>query len=87
VELTNQLFDLSKSESIPPADVPADIKQKFQQKLEEEIKHASAILQSKNVDIETINEYNKLKEELSKHRLSTEDATRLISILQCSRQI
>ena len=36
-ELTNQLFDISKSESLPPAN-PADIKQKFheKQKLEEE---------------------------------------------------
>ena len=37
--------------------------------------------------IETINEYNQLKEGLSKHNLSIEDATRLLSILQTIKQI
>jgi len=89
VDLTNQLFDISKSESIPPVEVPLCIKQKFddKQKVEEKIKEADTTLQSKNVDIETINEYIQLKEHLSKHNLSLEDPTRLLSILQTIRQI
>nr|MDQ6864837.1 hypothetical protein [Thermoproteota archaeon] len=88
IELTNQLFDVSKSESIPPAEVPGRIKQKLveKQRLEDQIQEAGAILQSKNVDIETINEYNRLKEHLSKYNLSLEDPTRLL-LLQTIKQI
>ena len=89
VDLTNQLFDITKSESIPPAEVPVFTKQKLEEKnrLEEQIQEAGAILKSKNVDIETINQFNQLKEHLSKHDLSLEDPTRLLSILQTIRQI
>jgi hypothetical protein len=85
----NQLFEIAKSESIPLVEVPICIKQKFddKQKLEEKINEADAILQSKNVDIGTIIEYNQLKEGLSKHNLSLEDPTRLLSILQTIKQI
>lgn len=88
-DLTNQMFDIAKSESIPPAEVPIYIKQKLEEKqrLDEQIQEAGALLQSKNVDIETINEYNQLKEHLSKHNLSLEDPTRLLLILQTIRQI
>ncbi|PWU79443.1 MAG: hypothetical protein DLM72_17305, partial [Candidatus Nitrosopolaris wilkensis] len=80
---------LSTSESIPINALAEHIKQQQQEKqrLDEEIKQAGAILQSKNVDIETINEFTRLREELSKHRLSTEDTSRLLSILQTIRQI
>jgi hypothetical protein len=66
VDLTNQLFDITKSESIPPAEVPGCIKQKLKEKqqLEEQIQEGGAILQSKNMDIETINEFNQLREHL-----------------------
>ena len=89
IDLANQLFDIAKSESIPPAEVPLYTKQKFEEKqrLEEQIHEAGAILQSKNVDIETISEYIQLKEHLSKHNLSLEDPTRLLSILQTIKQI
>jgi hypothetical protein len=89
IDLTNQLFDIAKSESIPPAEVPVYTKQKLEEKnrLEEQIQEAGTVLQSKNVDIETINEFNQLKEHLSKHNLSLEDPTRLLSILQTIRQI
>jgi hypothetical protein len=42
VDLTNQLFNISKSESIPLEQVPEDIQQKLQQKhkIEEQIKEA-----------------------------------------------
>ena len=46
-----------------------------------------AILESTNVDVQTISEYTHLKEELSKYRLSTEDPTRLLSILRTIKQI
>ena len=89
IDFTNQLFDIAKSGSIPPAEVPVFTKQKLEEKnkLEEQIQEAGALLQSKNVDIETINDYNQLKEHLSKHDLSLEDPTRLLSILQTIKQI
>jgi hypothetical protein len=89
IVLTNQLFDIAKSESIPPAEVPVYTKEKLEEKqrLEEQIQEASSLLESKNVSIETIREYNQLKDHLSKHNLSIEDPTRLLSILQTIRQI
>ena len=89
IDFTNQLFDIAKSESIPPAEIPDIIKQKLEekQKLEKQIQEADALLHSKNVDIETIIEFIKLKERLSKHDLSLEDPTRLLSILQTIQQI
>ena len=89
IDLTNQLFDIAKSESISPDEVPDLIKQKLEEKqrLEEQIQEAGAILQSKNVDIETINEFVRLKEHLTKYNLSLEDPTRLLSILQTIKQI
>jgi hypothetical protein len=66
IDLTNQLFGITKSESIPPAEVPVFTKQKLEEKnrLEEQIQEADGVLQSKNVDIETINEFNQLREHL-----------------------
>jgi hypothetical protein len=89
IDLTNQLFDIAKSESIPPAEVQSHIIQKLEEKqgLEKQIQEAGAILQSKNVDIETINEFTKLKEDLSKHDLSLEHPTRLLLLLQTIKQI
>jgi hypothetical protein len=89
IDLTNQLFDIAKSESIPPAEIPGHINQKLgeKQRLEEKIQEAGAILQSKNADIETINEFIQLKEHLSKHDLSLEDPTRLLLLLQTIKQI
>jgi hypothetical protein len=56
IDLTNQLFDIAKSES---TDVPVYTKQKLEEKnrLEEQIQEAGTVLQSKNVDIETIHEF------------------------------
>ena len=50
----NQLFEISREESIPPDQVSDYIQQKIQEKqnIEETIKEADAILQSKNVSIE-----------------------------------
>jgi hypothetical protein len=51
IDLSNLLFDIAKSEAIPPVDVPIYTKQKLEEKnrLEEQIQEAGAILQSKNV--------------------------------------
>jgi hypothetical protein len=89
IDLTNQLFDISKSESILPAEVPVYTKQKLEEKqrLQEQIQEADVILKSKYVDIETINEFNRMKEHLNKHNLSLEDPTRLLSILQTIKHI
>jgi hypothetical protein len=59
VQYVNQLYDVSKEESIPPHEVSNYIKQKLEdkQKIDEQIKEADAILQSKNVSIEAINEH------------------------------
>jgi len=82
--IVNQLFNISKSESITLEQVPEYIQQKLQQKqkLEEQIKEAEAVLQSKNVAIETIDEHIHLKEELSKHSLSTKDITKLVNVIK-----
>jgi hypothetical protein len=84
VDLTNQLFNISKSESIPLEQVPEDIQQKLQQKhkIEEQIKEAESELQSKNVTIETIDEHIHLNEELSKHGLSTKDTAKLLNVIK-----
>ena len=89
IDLTNQLFDISKSESIPPAELPAYVKQKIEEKqtYEEQIQQAGAILEGKNLDIQTINEYKQLEEELKKHGLSIEDPHILVSVLKTIRHI
>jgi hypothetical protein len=56
------------------------------QKIDEEIKEADAILQSKNVSIEAINEHIQLKEELKKYRLSTKDSHRLVNLLVAAKE-
>jgi hypothetical protein len=89
IEVANRIAQLSRSDSIPLEHLENHVKQKEQEKqrLEQEIKHKRVILESTNVDVQTINEYKQLKDELSKHRLSTEDPTRLLSILQTIKQI
>ena len=89
IDVGNQVAQLSKSESIPLEDLEVHVKQKEEEKqrLDEEIEHKRAILESTNVDVQTISEYTHLKEELSKYRLSTEDPTRLLSILRTIKKI
>jgi hypothetical protein len=88
IELLNQLFNISRSESIPLDQVPGYIKEKIEekQKIEEEIKQADATLQSKNVSIQTINEHIQLDEELKKYRLSTKDIHRLLDLLLAAKE-
>jgi len=89
IDVANQIAGVSRSESIPLADLEMHVKRKEEeiQRLEEEIKHRRTVLESTNVDVQTISEYTHLKEELSKYRLSTEAPTRLMSILQTIKQI
>src|ERR687886_300441 len=88
IELVCQLYGMSKKESIPLDQIPDYIKQKLEekQKIDEEIKQADAILQSKNVSIQTINEYIQLKKELRKHGLATKDVHRLRDVLLASKK-
>ena len=50
-------------------------------KIEEELREAHAMLQSKNVTIDAINEHLKLKEELDKHGVSIQDVDKLLNLL------
>jgi hypothetical protein len=88
IQCFNQLFDISKSESIPLDHVPGYMKQKLEerQKIGEQIKEADAILRSKNVNIEATNEHIQLNEELHKHRLSTKDIHKLLNLLAAAKE-
>jgi hypothetical protein len=88
IELVNQVYEISKSESVPPDQLPNYVRQKLEekQKIDEEIKEADAILQSKNVSIEAINEHIQLKEELKKYRLSIKDSHRLVNLLETAKE-
>ena len=88
IDLVNQLFNISKSKSIPLEQFPEYIKQKLEdkEKLEEQIKEAEAVLQSKNVAIETIDEHFHLNEELSKHGLSTKDIGKFVNVIKNMEQ-
>jgi hypothetical protein len=83
VEHVNQLYDISKSESLPLEQVSSYIKQKLEEKrkIEEEIKQANDVLQSKNVSIEAINEHIQLNEKLNEHELSMQDIDKLLNVL------
>jgi hypothetical protein len=89
IDIANQVAQLSRSESIPLDGLVGHVKQMREEKqmLEEEIQQGRATLARTNVDIETISEYDQLKEHLSKHNLSLEDPTRLLSILKTIGQI
>jgi hypothetical protein len=80
-------FNISKEESISLGQIPDNIKQKLEEKrkIDEEIKEADAILQSKNVSIDAINEHIKLNEEFNKHGQSTHDIPRLLGLLKQSK--
>jgi hypothetical protein len=88
VELVNELFNISKAESIPLDQVPGYVREKLQekQKIDDEIKQADAILEGKNVSIEAINEHIQLNEELKKYRLSTKDIHKLLNLLVAAKE-
>ena len=88
VELLNQLFNISNTESIPLAQVSGYIKEKLEEKkkIDDEIEEADAILQSKNVSIEAINEHIQLNEELKNYGLSTKDVHSLLDLLLAAKE-
>jgi hypothetical protein len=83
IELVNELFNISRSESIPPDQVPEYIKEKLEEKkkIESELREADTMLQSKNVNIETLNEHIILNEKLNEHNLSFRDIDKLVNVL------
>jgi hypothetical protein len=83
IELVNQIYEISKSESVPPDQLPDYVKQKLEekQKIDEQIHQANAALQSKNVIVETINEHMKLNEKLNQYNLSFQDIDKLLNVL------
>jgi len=89
IELVNQLHDISKSESIPLDQVPGYIEGKLQekQKIDDEIKEAERNLQTKNVNIQAINEHLALNEKLKEHGLSTQDIDKLLNLLENAKEI
>ena len=88
IELVNQIYEISKSESVRPDQLPDYIKQKLEEKqrIDDDIQQADAILQTKNVAVEAINEYLKLNEELEKHGLSTHDIHKLVNVLSNAKK-
>src|SRR5919198_2626238 len=83
VDLVIQLFNISNTETIPPDQVSNYIREELEQKqkIDEAIKEANDILQSKNVDIETINEYVRLNEKLNEYNLSFQDTDKFLALL------
>ncbi|MFL6407875.1 MAG: hypothetical protein ACJ71F_12475 [Nitrososphaeraceae archaeon] len=82
-------YTKSQEESqFPPDQVPNYIKEKLEekQKIDDQIKEADAILQSKTLNIEAINEHIQLNEELKKYRLSTKDIHRLRDLLVAAKE-
>jgi hypothetical protein len=75
--------EITKSESVPPDQLSTYIKQKLEEKqrIEQEIHQANDVLESKNVAIESINDYIKLNGELEEHGLSTDNIHKLLSVL------
>ncbi len=61
--------------------------QKEIQRIKEEIEKAGAILEQKNVDIQTIDEYKRLESELNIYNLSMESPRKLVSVLHTINQI
>jgi hypothetical protein len=89
IDVANQVAQLSRSESKPLEELESHVKQKEEEKqiLEDEIKHRRAFLENLNVDIQTIEEYKQLKQELNKRGLSIEDPDRLLTILGTIKQL
>jgi hypothetical protein len=88
IELINQIYEISKSELVPPDQIPNYVRQKLEEKqtLDEQVKQADAILQSKNVNIETINEHIRLNEKLNEYNLSFQDIDKLLNVLTNTKE-
>jgi hypothetical protein len=83
IQYVNQLYDVSKAESLPLDQVSGYIREKLEQKqkIDDDIQQTDAILQSKNVNIEAINEHIQLNQKLNEHGLSVHNIDELLNIL------
>jgi hypothetical protein len=88
VEYVNQLFAVSREQSIPLHQVPNYIEQKLEEKkkIDDQIIQADTTLQSKNVNIETINEHIRLNQKLNEYNLSFQDIDKLLNVLTNTKE-
>jgi len=88
VEYVNQLFDISREQSIALEHVPGYVKEKLEekQKIDQDIKEANDELQAKNANIEAIDEYLRLKEELDAYGVSIQDIGNLLNVLSNAKE-
>jgi hypothetical protein len=84
----NQLFDISREQSIALEHVPGYVKEKLEekQKIDQDIKEANDELQAKNANIEAIDEYLRLKEELDVYGVSIQDIGNLLNLLSNAKE-
>ena len=80
------MYDVSKEQSILVHEVPTYAEKILvdNQRIDEQIKEADATLQSRNVNIEAINEHLKLKEELDKNGISIQNVDKLLTYYRSS---
>jgi hypothetical protein len=59
IEIVNQIYEITKSQCVPPDQLPEYIKQKLEEKqrIDEEIQQADTTLQAKNVTLEAVDEH------------------------------
>jgi hypothetical protein len=83
IQYVTQLYDVSKKESIPLDQVSEYIKEKLEdkQRIDDQIKEANAILQSKNMNIEAINEHIQLNQKLNENGLSMHNIDELLNLV------
>ncbi|MFL6315667.1 MAG: hypothetical protein ACJ73C_02865 [Nitrososphaeraceae archaeon] len=83
VQYVNQLYDVSKEESIPLDQVSNYIEKKLEEKkkIDDQIIQADTALRSKNVSIEAINEHIQLNEKLNEYGLSTHNIDELLNLV------
>jgi hypothetical protein len=79
----NQIHEIAKTESIPLDQVSGYIREKLEQKqkIDDDIQQADAVLQSKNVNIEAINQHIQLNQKLNEHGLSMHNIDELLNLL------
>ncbi len=88
VEYVNQLYEISREQSIALEHVPIYVKRKLEEKqnIDQGIKEADDVLQTKNVNIHAIAEYQTLKEELDAHRVSIQGIDNLLNLLSNAKE-
>jgi hypothetical protein len=100
VKFTNELFTISTSESIPPAEVPGDVKQKFEERhqLEEDIKiltdrkdkikrEAQGLLENKDAIASELYEYKREKEQLVEFYRNRRELRKQLELLRTEIRI